>query len=171
MLKLQKAVIADNAYLTAWWAQQPAPYRDLNKPLPGATTMDSWNNLVKAWKAAKTPADKHTAWVSAWEFVGNYSAGNGGANVGLDGQVYVDQNQPHDQYLLKMWNSELGGATSTEQENALAAKIDNLLMSEGWVAPIVYSQNIFLEKPYVNDTVTNPFSWGNFYQLQYLKTG
>ena len=73
MLKLQNAVIADNRYLTAWWARQPALYRDLNKPLPGASTMDLWNNLVKGWKAAKTSADKHTAWVTAWKFGGNYS--------------------------------------------------------------------------------------------------
>jgi ABC-type oligopeptide transport system substrate-binding subunit len=171
MLKLQKAVIADDKYLTAWRAQQPALYRELLTPAPGSSTMELWNNLVKGWKAAKTPADKHTAWATAWKFVGNYSAGNGGANVGLDGQVYVDEHQPHDQYLLKLWNSELGAATSAEQENALAAKIVNLLTDEGFVTPIAYVQNIFLAKPWVHDVVTNPFSWGNFYQLQYLKTG
>ena len=126
---------------------------------------------MKGWKAAKTPADKHTAWVSAWKFVGNYSAGNGGANVGLDGQVYVDEHQPHDQYLLKMWGKELEAATNAEQENALAAKIVNLLTDEGFVTPIAYVKNIFLAKPWLHDVVTNPFSWGNFYQLQYLKTG
>jgi len=169
MRTLQNAVIADNKYLTAWWTKQPALYRALNTPLPGNTTMDLWNNLVTGWKAAKTPADKHTAWATAWKFVSNYSAGNGGANVGLDGQVYEDGYQPHDQYLLNMWGNELGAATTVEQENDLTAKIDNLLTSEGYVTPIAYVKNIFLEKPGLHGTVTNPFSWGNFYQLQYLK--
>ena len=53
----------------------------------------------------------------------------------------------------------------------MRAKIVNLLTDEGFVTPIAYVKNIFLEKPWLHDTVTNPFSWGNFYQLQYLKTG
>lgn len=171
MLKLQNAVYADNKFLTAWWAKQPALYRELHTPLPGNSNLDLWNNLVKAWKAAKTPADKHTAWVTAWQFVSNYSAGNGNTNMGLDGYVYEYSHWPHDQYLLSMWGDELAAATNTDTENALTAKINNLLMGEGWVAPIAYVKNFFLEKPYLHDAVTNPFSWGNFYQLQYLHVG
>jgi hypothetical protein len=61
--------------------------------------------------------------------------------------------------------------TKPARENALAAQIVNLLTDEGFVTPIAYVQNIFLAKPWLHDVVTNPFSWGNFYQLQYLKTG
>jgi peptide/nickel transport system substrate-binding protein/oligopeptide transport system substrate-binding protein len=170
MLKLQNAVIADNKYLTAWTARQPAAYRTLLTPLPGNTNLDIWNGLAASWKAAKTAADRHAVWVNAWKFVSNYSSGNGGTTVGLDGQVYQDQNEPHDQYLLQMWQKELASATNSEDENNLTAKMVNLLMQGAYVTPIAYVKNVFLAKPWLSDVVTNPFSWGNFYQLQYLKS-
>lgn len=168
MLKIQASVIKDNAYLTAWFNKQPALYRELNAPQPGNTTMDLWTNLVNEWKAATTPAAKHAVWVNAWKFVSNYSAGNGGTNVGLDGQVYQDEHETKAQYEATIWGNELNGATTAQQENTLASKIDNLLMSQGYVTPLVLNESIFLEKPNVVGTVTNPWSWNNIYQLQYI---
>jgi len=167
-LPLQKAVASDNAYLTSWWAKQPSWYHALNIPLPGSSTLDLWNNIVTTWKTAKSAADKHTAWVNAWKFVGNYSAGNGGTTVGLDGQVYVDKHQPAEVLAWKQLQAKLGSSSSIQAANKIAGQLDTSLMQSGYVVPITFTENIFLAKPNVTNVQTNPFSWNNFYQLQYL---
>ncbi|MCL6444892.1 MAG: peptide ABC transporter substrate-binding protein [Alicyclobacillus sp.] len=166
---LQKAVQADNKFLTAWWKKQPKAYQDVNKPVPGQTTLDLWNGMVQAWKNAKTDADKHSAWVAAWKFVGNYSAGNGGTYVGLDGQVYEDQHEPKIVHDINMWMSELGAMSDPAQEAALSAKIVNAVMNTGYAVPLVYNENIYLERSNITGVQSNPWAWGNFYQLQYIE--
>lgn len=168
VLKIQASVMKDNTYLTAWFKRQPALYQELNAPQPGNTTMDLWNNLVGQWKAASTNSAKHSVWVNMWKFVSNYSQGDGGTSVGLDGQVYQDQHETTAQYDASIWGNELNAATTASQENSLVSKIDNLLMGQGYVEPIVLNDAIFLVKPGVTDVVSNPWSWNNFYQLQYI---
>lgn len=169
MAKLQASALKDIAYLNAYFNQQPALYRSLNAPQPGNSNMDLWNNIVKQWKSATTNAARHAAWVVAWKFVSNYSAGNGSANVGLDGQVYQDQNQSPAQHEITILDSELNAATTSKEENALASQIDNIMMDQGYVVPVVINENVILEKPDLSGVITNPWSWGNFYQLQYIR--
>ncbi len=166
---LVKAAEADIKYLAAWTAKQPPAYRAL-LTVPGAQTPQQiWDNYVAGWKAAKTPADKHAAWVAAWKDVGNYSAGNGDPNIGLDGQVYVDEHQPTEVYQMNMWNT-IGSASSSATVSAqLAGKIVNKLMADGYTIPLFFNEQFYLEKPYLHGVQTNPWSWNNFYQLQYMR--
>lgn len=168
-LPLQKSAQEDIAYLSAWTAKQPAAYRQL-LIIPGAqSNQQVWNTYVAAWKAAKSPAAKHAAWVNAWKFVGNYSAGNGGANVGLNGQVYVDQHEPEDVYLMQKWGVE-SNAAPAKQGIALASQMTNLLMQQGYAVPLYYNETFYLEKPWLHGVQANPWALLNFYQLQYMHT-
>jgi oligopeptide transport system substrate-binding protein len=166
---LERAAMADIKYLNAWTAKQPAAYRALLAPAPGSSNLDLWNNLVADWKSAKTAAAKHAAWVSAWEFVGNSSAGNGGADVGLNGQVYIDQHEPHWLYQLQMWNLEAQDSPTKAVSVQDTAKVVNFMMQQGYEVPLYYNETFYLVKPYLHDVQTNPWAWGdNFWQLQYL---
>jgi len=165
---LQNAVVADNAYMTAWWAKQPAWYQALNKAAPGSSTLDLWKGIVGTWKSATTAAAKHTAWVNAWKFVSNYSAGNGGTTVGLDGQVYVDKHQPAEVLMWHQLQAKMDASSSVKSATKIAGQLVSSLEQSGYVVPIAYNLNIFLAKPNVTGVQTNPFSWSNFYQLQYL---
>ncbi|GMA60387.1 peptide ABC transporter substrate-binding protein [Alicyclobacillus fastidiosus] len=169
-LPLQKAAEADIKYLDAWTAKQPAAYQKVLVASGQATNAQQWTNLMNAWKQAKTPADKHTAWVNAWKFVGDYSAGNGGANIGLNGQVWDDEHMPHDVYLATMWNAELNGAISQKAEDDLTANIDNFMLQQGYGIPLYYFKTFYLEKPGLTGIEANPWSWGNLFQMQYLHT-
>lgn len=167
-LPLQKAAQADIQYLNSWTAKQPAAYKKL-LDVPGqATNQEQWNNYVNAWKKAKTSADKHAAWVSAWEFVGDYSAGNGGANVGLNGQVWDDEHMSQDVHDVIMWNTELNGATSQNEAVPLAAKVDNFMLQQGYAVPLYYAKTFYLERPNLTGIEANPWSWSNLFQMQYL---
>lgn len=167
---LQKAAMADIQYLNRWLAQQPASYRTLIAPAPGQTNLELWNNLVTDWKQAKTPAQKHAAWVSAWDFVGNSSGGNGSANVGLNGQVYMDQHEPKSLYLAQMWNVEGENAIKTSVAVKDTAKVVNFLMQQGYEVPLYYNDMFYLEKPNLSAVSLNPWAWGdNYWQLQYIR--
>ena len=167
-IPLQKAVQTDSAYLKTWMAKQPKWYQQLNAPSPGSSTADLWNGLVASWKQAKTSTDKHNAWVNAWKFIGNFSVGNGGTQIGLDGQVYVDQHEPAINYQYKLLSAKLNSSFNTTEQNHLAAQIVNLAISSGYSIPLNYSETFYLERTGVTGAQPNPFSWGNFYQLQYL---
>nr|NNM89334.1 peptide ABC transporter substrate-binding protein [Bacilli bacterium] len=168
-LPLQKAVLADNSYLQAYAAKQPAWYQKLTAPAAGSSTLDLWNNIVNGWKTAKTDTQKHAAWVQAWKFVGNESAGNGNASIGLDGQVYQDKHQP---VLQKQWNESIEQLAYTPDVKTavpLAANIVNGMMQQGYVEPLVYNDNVYLAKSNLTGVQANPWSDFNFYQLQYIK--
>lgn len=167
--KLNAAVVKDNAYLTAWTKKQPALYQQLVTPLPGSSRMDIWNRLVAQWKSAKTNAAKHAVWVTAWKFVSNYSEGSGATSVGLDGQVYIDQHEPTLVRLGRIDMTELNSATTTIQADKLAADIANLMMSSGYVVPLLLTNNVFLESPTLHGALAYPFFPGGFSQLQYLQ--
>jgi len=165
--KLATAAKADIAYLNDWNKQQPAAYQKVLNIPGAATNQDQWNNYTKAWKQAKTAGDKHSAWVSAWEFVGDWSAGNGGANVGLNGQVWDDKNMPQDVHDAVMWNAELNGAIDPKQADDLAAKIDNYVLNNGYGMPLYYQKTFYLEQPGLTGIEPNPWSWSGLFQLQY----
>jgi len=43
-------------------------------------------------------------------------------------------------------------------------------MASGYVVPLNYAEQVYLEKPDLSGLQSNPWAWENFYQLQYLKT-
>ena len=45
----------------------------------------------------------------------------------------------------------------------------NAEMQSGYAVPLNYNEAVFLEKPDVSGAQANPWSWGSFYQMQYLK--
>lgn len=64
-----------------------------------------------------------------------------------------------------MWDAELGDTPSS----ATAAKMANAEMQSGYAVPLNYNEAVFLEKLDVSGAQANPWSWGSFYQMQYLK--
>jgi len=166
--RLNKVAEADIAYLAAWTKKQPAAYQAVLN-VPGQETyQQQWDNYLKAWHQAKTPSQLHQAWVNAWKFIGDWSAGNGGANVGLNGLVWDDQHMTKGVYLATMWNAELNGALSQAAAVPLAAKIDNFMLQNGWGVPLYYLKTFYLLKPGLSGIEANPWSWGGLYQMQYL---
>jgi peptide/nickel transport system substrate-binding protein/oligopeptide transport system substrate-binding protein len=165
---LEQAALKDIAYLSAWTAKQPTWYQEMKKPAPGQSNMDIWNDLVQAWKTAKTPAAKHQAWVTAWKFVGSYSLGDGNASYGLNAQVYTDEHEGSVLYNLRMDEDLMQLTSSSSEANHLAADIANTVMKEGWDIPLFYSDSVYLAKPNISGVVANPFGWTWWNDLQYL---
>lgn len=163
---LQAAAMKDINWMQSWYAKQPEPYR--NEVKPQIPLMTQWNKLVSAWKAATTNSAKHSAWVLAWDFVGNRSTGNGTVGLGLDGQVYWDKNQPEQVHNWRMWQTEFQNDTNPAQAAQIAGKLMTSLMQAGYAEPLYNTEYFFLAKPGIENVITNPWSWGNFYQLQYL---
>jgi len=158
----------DIAYLNAWRAKQPAAYRAA-LITPGAPTdAQELANFEHSWKTAKTAAAKHAAWQSFWEWVGTYSTGSGAISLGLNGQVYLDQHEPTLEANMRMWEQELNNTASNKTAAHLAATAANAMMASAYVIPLNYGEGIFLEKPNVTGAQINPWSWQNFYQMQYL---
>ncbi len=160
----------DLAFLKAWTAKQPPAYRAaLTVPgtPSGATEL---KNFEAAWKTAKSPAEKHAAWVNMWKWVGSYSnGGEYGSTIGLQDQVYIDQHQPKLEYDMRMWEAELGNAASAKTAAHLAADMANAMIRSGYVVPLNYAETIYASKPGLSGVQPNPYTWGFFYQLQYLK--
>jgi len=165
---LMRSAESDISYLNAWIAKQPPAYRTLLTEPGTPTYQQSWDNYVNAWKKAKTPVQKHAAWVAAWEFIGTYSTGTASVSTGLQGDVYLDQHEPRSVYLQTMWNSEAEAAVSVKSGAQLAAKISNLMMQQGYAVPLYYDPGFYLEKPDLTGVQFNPWAFGGFYQLQYI---
>jgi len=165
---LEAAALKDIAYLNAYTRRQPKWYQEMEAPAPGQTNLDVWNGLVKAWKAAKTPAAKHSAWVTAWKFVGSGSLGDGNAEIGLNAQVYTDEHEGTVLYNLNMEEDRLGEATSAHVSDVLTGTMVNTIFQQGWEVPLFYSENIYLAKPGITNVDANPFGWTWWGDLQYL---
>jgi len=165
--KLAAVAKADIAWLDAWDKKQPAAYQKV-LIIPGqATNQDQWDNYLAAYKKAKTPAEKHDAWVAAWKFVGDWSAGNGGANIGLIGQVWDHKNEPQDWHDAQMWNNELNAAVDQQTANDLVLKLDNYTLQNGYGMPLYYAKTFYITQPGLTGIQANPWSWGGLFQLQY----
>ena len=159
----------DIAYLNSWYAKQPQPYRSEVKPLVPLTTQ--WNQLVGAWKTAKTPAAKHQAWMEAWEFLFPYSAGQsqGGINLNsLEVQVYWDHHMSPQVHNWIVWQKEFQSSTNDTYSAKIAGKLMTQLMQQGYTIPLFYNKTMFLERAGITGTQANPWAWGSFYQFQYL---
>lgn len=160
----------DIAYFNKWNAQQEKadPLYKLYLSPPGAATNEQQlQTYIQAYRTAKTAADKHTAWVAFWEWVCDYSKGNGATNFGLNGQVYFYQNAPKDVLQATKWQRELGVVSNEKVADKLAVNIDNYMMQQGYGIPLYYFQTIYLESSNLSGLQANPWSWGGLYQWQY----
>lgn len=170
---LLKAAQSDIAYINKWVSQQPAKWQSILRP-PGVPTLNQqWTQIVNSWKTAKTPAEKHAAYVTAWEFVAPYSQGesSGGINTSsLDVQVYWDKNESTDVRNWRMWQAEYQNSPDMFSSAPLAAKLMTQLIQQGYTIPLYYGKTYYLERSNVTGAQPNPWSWSNFYQLQYLST-
>ncbi len=162
---------ADIRYLTAWTARQPLAYRAALDP-PGTIALTTELAQFEAsYATAKGHIAKHAAWVSFWKWVGTYpNGGDGGAAMGLNAQVYVDQHEPALEAQMRMWEAELANTASATEAAQLSAKMANAMMASGYIVPLNYAEQVYLEKPDLSGLQSNPWAWGNFYQLQYLET-
>ncbi len=166
---LNKEATTDMAWLSAWMNRQPKWYQQLNQPAPGQSNQEIWSGLIQQWKAAKTAADKHQIWVTAYQMVSNYSIGNALASIGLSGQVYVDQHEPTFVYDQILETAKLGSVTNLQQGYKLAAQIADQVIQSGYREPLYYNYNIFLERSNFTGAQSSPYGWLNFHDLQYIK--
>ena len=162
----------DIAYLNAWKAKQPAAYRIALTPPPGTPTLtQTLHTYMAEYSKAKTSAAKHTAWVDFWKWVGSYPAGGtGGANMGLNAQVYVDQHEPALEATIRMLNQELYTTASNAKAAVFASDVVDSMLNSGYVIPLDYSSTVYLARPGLEGLQANPWAeMGGFYQLQYLR--
>ncbi|WP_284199278.1 hypothetical protein [Alicyclobacillus sacchari] len=57
---------------------------------------------------------------------------------------------------------------TTQQAAPWAGQLMTSLMQAGYTIPLFYNETYYLERSNVTGTQPNPWSWGNFYQFQYL---
>lgn len=166
---LQNEAKKDIAWLDAWYAKQPQPYRNEVKPLIPLSAQ--WNQLVLTWKHATSNATKHAAWVQAFKFVAPYSAGETSGSIDLNSlevQKYIDQHAPKQVQNWIMWQKEYQNSTDNNQAAKLAGKLVTQLMQQGYAIPLYYNKAYYLERSNVTGAQVNPWAWGNFYEFQYL---
>lgn len=164
---LIKAAKADIAYIDAWQAKQPAAYRAA-LVVPGVPTLtQDLDVYLASYKKATTNAAKHADWEAFWKFVGTYAEGGGTASLGLNAQAWVDQHEPTLVANERMWTAELANTPSQSKAKVLAATIANAMIRSGYVIPLNYGENVYVQKPNVTNLVANPWQMQYFYQVQY----
>ncbi|KRW92211.1 ABC transporter substrate-binding protein [Alicyclobacillus tengchongensis] len=168
---LVKAAKADIAYLNKWTSQQPAQWRAIMDPPGSLSLTQQWNQIVNSWNQAKSATAKHAAYVQAWKFVAPYTEGSGGGGINtssLDVQVYWDQHESADVKNWRMWQAEYQNSPSMFASASTAAKLMTQLIQQGYTIPLFYGETYYLERTGVTGAQPNPWSWGGFYQMQYL---
>ena len=157
----------DIAFLNAWTAKQPAAYQaTVNGPgtIPLAQSLTHFESM---FHQAKTAAAKHAAWKLLWQWVG--SGRDPYEFQGLNAQVYVDQHESSLEYHMRIWMGELANVGSSTKAAQLSADMGNAMIKSGYMIPLNYVENVYLEKPHLTGVVANPWAWGYFYQLQYMR--
>lgn len=167
---LEKAAKEDIAYLDEWTAKQPAEWQPYLKQPGVPTAAEQWQQIVDSWKKAGTDAEKHAAFVTAWTFVAPNAPGAKLNQNALDVQVYYNKYTSESDKIrdLRMWQAQFVNALEVEKAAPIAAKVVNSLMEDAYAIPLFYQKQFFLVKPGISGLLSNPWAWGNFYQLQYL---
>lgn len=167
---LEKAAQEDIAYLDEWTAKQPAEWLPYLKQPGVPTAGEQWQQIVDSWKNAKTDADKHAAFVTAWTFVAPNAPGGKLNQNALDVQVYYNKYTSESDKIrdLRMWQAQFVNALEVEKAAPIAAKVVNSLLDDAYAIPLFYQKQYFLVKPGVTGVMSNPWAWGNFYELHYL---
>ena len=167
MAKMKTAALKAIQWLDNYYAHQPEPYR-AELTAGSVPLMQQWLQLYKAWQAAKTPTDKHNAYVTAWKFVGTYTASAGSPNVGIYEKMWWYQHQPKQDQTWEMLKTEMSDNTSTSAAAKIAGKLVTQIMQQGWAAPLFLQNAVYLEDSNLTGAQPNVWSWGNFYQWQYM---
>lgn len=157
---LRKSAAADIKWMNAFIARQPVGFRIALLSPGSPTNQQIWNNYVAAWKKAKTPAEKHDAWVAAWKFIGNYYSGDGLASIGLQGQVYQYKYMPKDLLKAEQWDVEALTTASQKKEIQYSENLDNYMMDTGYAIPLYSGETFYLEKSNIHGIQTNPYGFG-----------
>lgn len=167
---LEKAAKEDIAYLDDWIAKQPDEWKPYLKQPGVPTTAEQWQQIVDTWKNAKTDADKHAAFVTAWTFVAPNAPGGKLNQNALDVQVYYNKYTSENDKIrdLRMWQAEFVNALEVEKAAPFAAKVVNTILDDAYAIPLFYQKQYFLVKPGITGVMSNPWAWGNFYEFQYL---
>jgi len=167
---LEQAAKEDIAYLDEWTAKQPAEWLPYLKQPGVPTAGEQWQQIVDSWKNAKTDADKHAAFVTAWTFVAPNAPGGKLNQNALDVQVYYNKYTSESDKIrdLRMWQAQFVNALEVEKAAPIAAKVVNSLLDDAYAIPLFYQKQYFLVKPGVTGIMSNPWAWGNFYGFQYL---
>lgn len=167
---LEKAAKEDIAYLDDWTSKQPAEWQPYLKQPGVPTPAEQWQQIVDTWKNAKTNADKHAAFVTAWTFVAPNAPGGKLNQNALDVQVYYNKYTSDLDKIrdLRMWQAEFVNALEVDKAAPFAAKVVNSLLDDAYAIPLFYQKQYFLVKPGVAGVMSNPWAWGNFYEFQYL---
>lgn len=162
--QLQAAYNQDVPQLRKWLAGLKDPvYKSQQTPVPDWSV--TWKGYVDAWHAAKTDAERHQAWVNAWRFIGN-SGANGIS--GLDIQVWEHQHMGDLGLQWGILDARESLSTLAEAPKVGAAVAQSVIDSAFFV-PLYDPSIIWLQRPWLKNVVFNKFSWGNYFQMQYLE--
>lgn len=154
-------------FIEAWWKKQPPAFYDNNGP-SGVPLPTQLNDFIASYKKAKTPAEKHAAWVSFWEFVGTHLTGPGNTALGLVDAAWLMKHEPKLQYDIWSWTGVLWSSSGVSADK-LAAKIADDLMASGYFVPLNFEYAIYLAKPGLQNVEPSPYNFvGGYYNLQYL---
>ncbi len=169
MVPLKAAALKSIQWLDNFYAHQPEPYRS-ELTAGSLPLMQQWLQLYNAWANAKTPTDKHNAFVNAWKFVGTYSTTAGQATVGVYDKVWWYSHQSKQDANWQMLKTEMADNTSMSAAAKIAGKLVTSIMQQGYAMPLFLQDAIYLEDSNLTGAQPNVWSWGNFYQWQYMKS-
>ena len=160
----------DIAYLTAWVSRQPVAYREALDPSGKVSLSGSLKRFEQAYAKMKTAQEKHEAWVRLWKWVGTYKGqASDRPELGLNAEVYVDQNEPRLEYEVRMWTAELNNTDQWANAARLSARIAQAMVDSGYAIPLYYDEAVYLQKPNLRGVQANPWAELGFYQFQYLQ--
>lgn len=69
---------------------------------------------------------------------------------------------------MRIWIGKMATVGSNVQAAQVSADMGNAMLQSGYMIPLNYVENVYLEKPNLTGVVANPWAWGYFYQLQYM---
>lgn len=167
---LERAAQEDIAFLEKWISEQPAEWQPYLKQEGVPTTAEQWQQIVDVWKNAKTNDEKHAAFVTAWTFVAPNAPGGKLNQNALDVQVYYNRTTSESEKLRdqRMWQAQFVNSLTVDEAAPIAAKLVNSLMEDAYAIPLFYQMQYFLVKPGITGVQSNPWAWGNFYNLHFL---
>jgi len=134
--------------------QSNAAYKASLTPIPSYQT--TWTQYVDAWKAAKTPAAKHLAWVNAWKFVSTE-----------DQALWEDQHLSPQERQWQVLDAEEADS-NLKQAAYWGGQIGEAVIQDAYWTPLVSPKVVALIEPNVKHLMPNPWVWPGFAQLQYV---
>lgn len=169
MAKMKPLALKAIQWLDSYYAKQPEPYR-AELTAGAVPLMQQWLKLYNTWASAKTAADKHADYVLAWKFVGTYSTSAGTPNVGVYEKMWWYQHQTEQDHNWEMLKLNMADNTSMDAAAKIAGKLVSQVMQQGYALPLFLQNAVYLEDSNLTGAQPNVWSWGNFYQWQYMKS-